>query len=93
MLTVDGYKIWFKHHIYNERELPFTYHRGETYCYIEHGEEPISIEVAFCSKDDQFHKPTGRKVALTRAIKNFDKEFRTKIWKAYWNKIKGVYNA
>ncbi len=38
---------------------------------------------AYCSVKDVFSKETGRKVALTRALKEFDKEFRTRAWKAY----------
>ena len=43
---------------------------------------------AWCSAEDQFNKETGRKIALTRALKNagFDKPARSLFWEAYFKK-------
>jgi len=42
---------------------------------------------AKCGVDDNFCKETGRKIALTRALRYFeDKEIRTAIWDAYFHR-------
>ena len=38
---------------------------------------------AVCSKDDNFCRATGRKIALTRALQNYPREFRREVWQAY----------
>lgn len=41
--------------------------------------------VAMLGRDElHFNKNTGRKIALTRAIKSFPKAERTKFWQAYY---------
>jgi len=41
---------------------------------------------AFCSVKDIFDKETGRRESLKRALKTFSKDFRTRVWKAYFNR-------
>lgn len=41
---------------------------------------------AICHPDDSFNKETGRKIALTRAIKSLPKDERRKIWEAYFKR-------
>ena len=46
----------------------------------------LGKDVAACSSDDNFNKETGRKIALTRALKNipgFTKQARTAFWDVY----------
>jgi hypothetical protein len=56
-------------------------------CFIEREEDQKWIGVvggqAECSPADQFMKETGRKLALTRALKWQHLEFRTRAWWAY----------
>jgi hypothetical protein len=65
-----------------------------TRCFVTWVEKPmypmLSIaEVAICSPKDNFCKATGRKIALTKVMKNFnDKEFRTAIWNKYFSLTK-----
>ena len=43
--------------------------------------------IAKCGKNDNFCKETGRKIALTRALRFFkDKEIRSAIWDAYFKR-------
>ncbi len=46
------------------------------------------VGLAFCSVKDTFSKETGRKVSLTKALESFSKEFRTLVWRAYFNRKK-----
>lgn len=41
---------------------------------------------AWCNPEDAFVKDVGRKISLTRAIKDFPREVRAKIWEAYLNR-------
>lgn len=92
-VTVDngGYeevlRFGFRHNIQISKEgRPY----GSTECHIERLNTQgdwnlISFGMARCSKEDMFHKPTGRKISLTRAVENMDKEIRTAIWESYFN--------
>ena len=47
----------------------------------------LNYGIAKCGVDDNFCKETGRKIALTRALRYFeDKEIRTAIWDAYFHR-------
>ena len=47
----------------------------------------LNYGMAKCGLKDNFCKETGRKIALTRALRCFDdKEFRTAIWNAYFHR-------
>ena len=48
--------------------------------------ELLNTGVATCSPLDQFAKEVGRKVSLTRALQGSEKDFRTAIWKTYFNR-------
>ncbi len=41
---------------------------------------------AWCHENDNFCKETGRKLALTRAVKDLPKEQRKAVWEAYLNR-------
>ena len=47
---------------------------------------------AVCSRQDQYCKATGRKIALAKTIRNYfgEKEPREKFWAAYWEERKKV---
>lgn len=47
-----------------------------------------SSGISLCSRKDNFNKATGRKLALTRALAYHDRGFRTKIWEAYFHRIR-----
>lgn len=60
--------------------------RRVTTCTVEvgtPGNVRRSYGAAACIPEDQFVKETGRKLALTRAIKHFTREVRGLIWQAY----------
>ena len=58
--------------------------RRATHCHIFRDENlEGSIGVTVCSTDDNFCRATGRKIALTRALQNYPREFRREIWQAY----------
>ena len=68
-----------------------------TICYITDIHNVLwSTGVAFCSPQDTFKRAIGNKIALTRALKNFEwswsiglaKHERTSIWKAYFKVAK-----
>lgn len=60
---------------------------GLTECMVlvmgEDGPEKASMGVAVCSRGDNFDRKVGRKISLTRALKKFDKSFRTMTWEQY----------
>lgn len=91
MLKIDGYDIYFRHKPNEEgtimvktdervTESPF---KGMTECIIEKDKNEVAIGVACCSLSDRYVKSVGRKVALARAIEEFDKDFRKAVWEAY----------
>lgn len=43
---------------------------------------------ATCCRGDQFVKETGRKIALAKALKDRDREFRKAAWEAYFARKK-----
>lgn len=42
---------------------------------------------AECSINDQFSRPVGRKIALTRAVAGFPKSERRRVWEAYFKRV------
>lgn len=44
--------------------------------------------LAFCASSDQFNRAKGRKVALARAIRQFPKETRKRIWNGYFEQVR-----
>jgi len=58
-----------------------------THCYLRDNDgKMVSLGIAKCGKKDNFCKETGRKISLTRAIKEFPKEIRRDFWKCYLNR-------
>uniref|UniRef100_A0A6M3IK71 Uncharacterized protein n=1 Tax=viral metagenome TaxID=1070528 RepID=A0A6M3IK71_9ZZZZ len=55
--------------------------RQDTMCDVGHG-------IANCSVGDAFCKETGRKLALTRALRDLPKPVRKAIWEAYFQRDK-----
>ena len=68
-----------------------------TTCFIQdmskkEGSRETARGLAFCSVSNNFCKNIGRRIALTRALKELpeelnNKEFRTKIWNAYLDRF------
>ena len=50
----------------------------------------VSKGKAFCTKNDQFVKATGRKVALRKAVASLPREQRVEIWSSYLAACKPV---
>jgi hypothetical protein len=86
MFSVDQYKVFFRH---ARLEEPQRY----TTCFIlpvdcTNTEEALAIGTATCSRGDNFDRAIGRKVALAKALKGFDRETRKAFWQAYFEKTK-----
>jgi hypothetical protein len=87
------YRINFKHRIeiggFDDDNVNITFCTVEK---VETGKQfkdnPCTIGQgsAFCDPRDQFNKETGRKIALTRAVQNLDKNERKIIWTGYFNR-------
>lgn len=98
------FKIWFKYEGKTNRQpdgmchQPFVPDRRETLCFIDEEDAPgitFATGSAICAASDVFCKNTGRKVALTKAlrcekIRNVcganpatEKQFRTAAWQCY----------
>ena len=45
----------------------------------------IAQGTVWCAPQDNFSRRLGRKLALTRAIEHFDRDFRTKVWHDYFD--------
>jgi len=64
--------------------------RAQTDCYIFKDDVIEEVGITFCSLSDNFSRAVGRKIALTRAVKNLPKDLRTKIWHEYFSKTRKV---
>lgn len=66
----------------------FTYSGNSTYCYLLKDRESLEVVSggAYCRPPDQFCKATGRRIALTKALKasNLTKEERREVWTEYF---------
>lgn len=80
------YKIKFRHNRHGGW-LPGrdTWAQAYTIAKVQAGGEEF-IGEAYCSYDDIFCYETGRKIALTRAIKPLPKSVRRGLWEAYFNR-------
>lgn len=85
--------------VHGDSEITFDWQYGVdlfgryTRCNVVVAEENKSpsnfyctTSVAWCNPEDAFVKDVGRKISLTRAIKEFPREVRAKIWEAYLNR-------
>lgn len=88
MVTVElegqPVKVWFQHH----NSMPSVYYRQvkvitECRLILPDGSEFADSGFAACSMGDNFNRNLGRKLALTRAVKDLPKEQRRTIWNAY----------
>lgn len=88
-VTLRGteFNVEFRHLQYEEpRPGPANPVRGTTQCFIKsRGHNVIAYGFALCSVEDNFCKNTGRKVSLTKALSNFPKNDRAKVWKRYFD--------
>ena len=88
----DGTQVYFKHYPTDEgtiitasnHKVFYTLYSGRTECFIEKDGDILAQGEAFCGLGDHFDKSVGRKIALTRALKEMDiKEFSTIVWNKY----------
>ena len=54
---------------------------------VEISNKPL-IGTATCHPHDNFSRRVGRRIALTRAIKNLPREYRKRVWEKYLAKCK-----
>lgn len=98
MIKVRDISIYFKHDtedsgiIINDedsRRASSKSYTGTTRCFFQRGDDVILESVAYCSESDKFNKSVGRKVSLTKALKQFsDKDFRKEVWKSYFDTVR-----
>ena len=95
MLKVKGFDIYFKHKpddwgyttkVVDGKTILNNY-RGISECHIEKEGELSVVGIGYCSVVDKFDKSAGRKNSLRRALKGFDREFRTAVWEAYIEEV------
>lgn len=82
MFQVDDYKVKFRH----VKKSEFSFVKAYTECVITRNNGFSVQEYALCHPNDQYDKNTGRKLALTRALKCLtkDRELRKRFWNAYF---------
>lgn len=99
MLVTHGrsaYRIVFRHRPDclgavpgSEMNKRVRMYSGKTICVIEDGTLGVDTVhgtgIAFCSEKDNYEKERGRKIALTRALRDMgaNKGLRTKVWESY----------
>ena len=72
----------------NGHEYTVRFHHKEmegrriTECLISAEPDQLFGGYAFCSRQDDFNKATGRKISLTRALASLPKSQRAAIWAA-----------
>lgn len=83
MFIVNGKVIKFNHERVESRIV-------RTVCTItdDEGVRILARASCFVHPNDNPCRSTGRKLSLTRAAKNFDKETRTEIWNEYFKNFK-----
>lgn len=86
----DDYSVKFYYVNSVDIDNPFTEKVPvETGCTILKNDVIIANGIAMCNYPAEMPvKRVGRKIALSRALSGFDKEFRTLVWKLYLSKIK-----
>ena len=88
MLQVNDIKVDFWHHPYAMGMRSDHTVKGVTTCVITQAKiGKIYLGYSYCSESDQFDRSKGRKIALARALSDFDKETRKVIWEAYWKVV------
>lgn len=77
---------------YSEYTFEFFYSRRKTIVIIRDGTgDLVSCGEATLSPKDKPIKSKGQKIALTRALETFHKDFRTAAWLAYRQVYKGLF--
>lgn len=76
--------IWYNWQNIFVNGLPIIDERRITKVKIYFPDESTEFQGrSICHPADNFCKSTGRKLALANAMKNFDRNLRTAIWKEY----------
>ena len=106
MFNVNGIQVNFYYDDVREWDFPVFDHPVElykvsrvTHCRLVNDNKDDTHKdfnktfgegLAYCSINDNFERAIGRKIALTRALKDagFDKDTRTAIWKEYLGLVK-----
>ncbi len=83
-----GYKIRVSFDYVDEKK-----HGRATRCHIVDSETGVLLAqgISRCNKSDKFCKPTGRILALDRALlswKAVDREIRKQVWQEYWKRVR-----
>jgi len=86
MIKGKDFEIHFSHDVVDPSAILYKFSHI-TECEVIIGDEVV-YGTSYCMRTDQFQKSVGRKLALTRALENLDKETRAKIWTAYFEKVK-----
>ena len=92
--TIGGqeYKVEWRYH--NDKEaVEEGVCRGVVHCDIIDPQTGGTLLYggAACSWQDRFTRKIGRKVALTRAIKDMPRDFRSQVWAAYLQMQHGTW--
>lgn len=82
------YRISFKHINAELRTTMCTIEKVSAGKLFKEDGELVSTAKSMCNPVDNFNKDIGRKISLTRAIKEFPKEVRKLIWDSYLNRNK-----
>ena len=77
-MLVEDFKVKWQH----------NKEKGVTKCIIEKDREPFSTGFAILSEKDYFSYDSGRKVALSKALKRIDRSKRLPFWETYRNLTK-----
>jgi hypothetical protein len=85
MFRVDNYKVTFRYYDW-AGEKPDKFTTPKTCeCNIYEDDKLTAFGHSHCNPKDLFNYATARKVALAKAVKEFDRETRTKFWNNYFN--------
>jgi beta-mannanase len=84
-LKEKDYYVDFQHENHTQ-DAPGLFETPEssTTCTISIGEEVVNRGKATLCRKDQYCRATGRKVAMTRALKSFPKQVRKEFWATYF---------
>ena len=88
-MIVNGIQVKWYYSVV-DAEIDATLTSEKVRCVIVTDDSIIGAGSALCSPKDTYDKDFGRKLSLTRAVKNskLTKEVKTSIWNAYKNMTK-----
>lgn len=75
-----NYKVRFQ---YDTTSSEVGSYRHTTAKVFGPNDDIVSIGHAMCVPEDNFSRRVGRKLALTRALENFDRPMRRAVWNSY----------